>query len=807
MQLDDVHSDPLRFASLIAHQLQSPLSTMSTGLQTVLGEYTGPLTLRQRQALERANAQCDQAIASVRRMLAIVKAEAGAGGPAAATPLGAVLNRILAEYANEAAHRDLSIEAHGVAEGLYVAISEPALTEVFMALLGNAMKYTPDHGAVRVTVRRAEQDDCIDVLVADSGIGIAPEMRNRVFEPFVRGGAAQQSARPGVGLGLTFVKSVVAAAGGRAWAERADLGGAQFVLSLPRAPAPSEREGPTDKAASLRALIIGGVAAGSKAAAKIIRLQPDADVTIIERGNVMSYAGCGLPYYVSGVVRDQRHLISSPAGVLRDSVFFRSEKNVHVLNRAEAVEIDRVHKRVRVRDERAGAETWTPYDKLLLATGASALVPDNLPAGLRNVFTLHGVRDAEGIRATLSTDMPRDVVIVGGGLLGIEMTEALVQRGARVTVVEQQPSILPILDADMALLVERHLQAHGVRVLTGTVARSFRGKESIRAVVTDRGVHRCDMAILGLGVTPNAHLAETAGLDIGPTGAIAVDDHMRTSDPDIYAAGDCAETTHLLTGQRCHIPMGSTAQKQARVAAVNMCGGDDVFQGVLGSCICRVFEYSVARTGLGQRAARDRGHDVEVALAPGPDRAHYMPTAKVLLLKLIVDRGTRRLLGAQATGPGVADKRIDAAAMAIAAGMTVDQLANADLCYAPPYGPAMDNLITAANVARNKLDGHMVGIACEEVRRMQNADSDFVFLDVRTPEEHAALKLPGSTLIPLGALRERMPELPRDKAVVVFSSISLRGYEASLVLRAAGFADVRVMDGGIAMWPYERMGT
>jgi rhodanese-related sulfurtransferase len=280
---------------------------------------------------------------------------------------------------------------------------------------------------------------------------------------------------------------------------------------------------------------------------------------------------------------------------------------------------------------------------------------------------------------------------------------------------------------------------------------------------------------------------------------------MQTSDPDIFAAGDCVECRDLMTNGPCFVPLGSTANKQGRVAAVNICGGQDRFPGVLGSTVCKVFDFCVGRTGLGEAAARVRGYDVVSAIAPAPDRAHFMPDAKLLILKLIADRTSRKLLGAQAIGAGAGDKRIDVAAMALTAGITVDQLANADLCYAPPYAPAMDNIITAANVLRNKMDGYMEGISVQAVYEMQQKKQDFIFLDVRSPKEYEQVRLPGSTLIPLGALRGRLAELPRDKEIVTFCKISLRGYEAALILKAAGFQKVRVMDGGVVVWPFAKL--
>ena len=555
----------------------------------------------------------------------------------------------------------------------------------------------------------------------------------------------------------------------------------------------------------MKVVVIGGVAAGPKVASKIIRLMPQTEVTVVERGKFLSYAGCGLPYYISGVVKEQAELMSTPVGVVRDPIFFQKVKNVRVMNQTEATEVDRAGKCVRVRNVPSGQESQLHYDKLVLATGATPVLPPIPNVTLDNIFALHGVHDTEGIKAALAEGKARDVVIVGGGLIGVEATEALVERGCRVTMVEMLPQILNMLDWEIAKLVEQHMQSHGVKVLTGTKVESFQGEGKVTAVVTDRGVLPAEMVILAIGVRPSVDLARDAGLEIGATGAIKVDQHMQTSDADIYAAGDCVESVDLLTGRPCYVPLGSTANKQGRVAAVNICGGNDTFPGVLGSTICKVFDYCVGRTGLTEAGAANLGYQTVTALAPAPDKAHYMPTAAPLLLKLVADGKTRRILGLQVTGPGAGDKRIDVAAVAITAGMTVDQLANADLCYAPPYSPAMDNIITAANVARNKLDGHMTGVSASEVHRMLEAEDDFVFLDVRGPAEYEQLRLPKTTLIPLGALRGRLDELPKDKEIITFCKISLRGYEAALILKAAGFERVRVMDGGIAMWPYEKL--
>src|ERR1035437_7579757 len=555
----------------------------------------------------------------------------------------------------------------------------------------------------------------------------------------------------------------------------------------------------------LKVIVIGGVAAGPKAAAKIMRLNPEAEVTLLEKGKFISYAGCGLPYYVSGVVKEQKDLMSTPIGVVRDAGFFQKVKNVKVLTETEALEIDRGGKRVRARHAGEAGDFWLAYDKLVLATGAKPTIPPVPKANLANITTLHSLADAERIKAWAAQAKAREVVMVGGGLIGVETVEALFDYDCQVTLVEMLPQILPMLDWEMARLVERYLDLNGVKVLTSTKVTSFEGDDVVTGIMTTQGRLPADLVVLGIGVRPNVDLARTAGLQIGLTGGIKVDGGMRSSDPDIYAAGDCAESTDLVTGKPCYVPMGSTANKQGRVAAINICGGQDEFPGVLGSTVCRVFDFCVARTGLNEAAARQQDYEVTTVLVPESDQPHYMPTAKALIIKLVADTRTRKLVGAQAVGPGDGDKRMDVAAMAITAGMTVDQLSKVDLCYAPPYSPALDNIITAANVARNKLDGQVVGITPMEAKARLDAKEDFVLLDVRSPAEYQQEHLAGSTLIPLGALRARLNELPQDKDIVAFCKVSLRGYEAARILQGAGFKRVRVMDGGMAVWPFEKI--
>lgn len=568
-----------------------------------------------------------------------------------------------------------------------------------------------------------------------------------------------------------------------------------------------------------KVVIIGGVAAGPKTAARLRRLDPTAEITIVEKGSFISYAGCSLPYYVAGVVKEQKELIATPAGAIRDPAFFQKLLNIRVLTQTEALRIDRAAKRVEVRD--AAGTRWLNYDVLVLATGAKPVLPRLPGMGLPNVFTMHRIEDAEGIKACLCSSVAatkegqsdyiqhspsqREVVVIGGGLIGVEMAEALTHIGCRVTVVEMLPQILPMLDSELALLVQRHMEAKGVRVLTGATATAIQGTDRAEAVVVGGERLPAAAVVVAVGVRPNSDLARDAGLELGPTGGIKVDPTMRTSDPAIYAVGDCTEDRHLVTGQPVFISNGANANKKGRVAANAIAGRPDQFPGIVGSTVCKVFDFAVARTGLTERQTREAGYDAETCIVPAPDKVHHYPGAKTIVLKFVADRRSRKLLGAQGVGPGDVARRIDVAATALIAGMTVDQIANLDLCYAPPFSAAMDNVLVAANVMRNKLDGLMHGISAVEVRAKQEAGEDFFFLDVRTPAEFEKASIPGSTLVPLGALGSKLQELPRDKEIIAFCQISLRGYSAERLLRANGFTRVRVMEGGVAAWPYEKV--
>lgn len=557
-----------------------------------------------------------------------------------------------------------------------------------------------------------------------------------------------------------------------------------------------------------RIVVIGGVAAGPKAAARARRRDPEAEITLVERGEFLSYAGCGLPFYIAGLVKEAQELMCTPAGVLRDAAFFKSVKNVKVLTRTLAQQIDRERKEVVVVNLESGDQSRLPYDNLIIATGGSPIVPPIPGLDLNGVFRVGNPADAVAIRDAISTDGVEKVAVIGGGLIGLEVADALANQGLDVAILEMQGQLLPgVLDADMAALLAKHLRGKGMDIRLGAPVVGLEGDSEHRftAALTAPGPVEADLAILAIGVRPNVKLASDAGLRIGPTGAIAVNEYLQTSDPDIYAGGDCVENNHLITGKPAYLPLGSTANKHGRVIGDNVTGGHERFPGVVGTTVFKTLGYNVGRTGLTEKQAREAGHEVVTSLVPSPDCAHYYPANKTVVVKVVADAESGRVLGAQALGPGEVVKRTDVVATAITFGASLEQLANLDLGYAPPFSTAIDVAAHAANVARNKIAGLARSVAASEVKKKLEAGDDFILLDVRSPKEYEQERIedPHVRLVPLGKVRERISELPRDKEIISFCKLSLRGYEAATILTGAGFTNVKFMDGGLVGWPYE----
>lgn len=545
-------------------------------------------------------------------------------------------------------------------------------------------------------------------------------------------------------------------------------------------------------------LIIGGVAAGMKAAAKARRESPTIQITVVTDEPYISYAGCGMPYFIGDIIKDSKKLI------LREPIYFKNMHNIDVLTRHQATAIDTMSKQVKVNDLEKGQELVFDYDKLIIATGAQPIVPPLPGISLGNIFTLRTVNDALKIRACVDSGKVKNAVIVGGGLIGLEMAENLILRGIKVAVVELLDQILPPLDKDMALLVQKHVMEKGVEVVTSDGVKSFEGNSNgaVTTVITGKRQLPADMVILSIGIKPNTKLAQEAGVEIGTTRAIKVNERMETNIPDVYAVGDCAESIHLVTGKPAWIALGSTAAKMGRVAAINATGGNDSFKGVLGTLIVKVFELNVGKVGLSEREAIKEGFQVVSAIVPAGDKAHYYPETRDIIIKLIADVTTKKLLGAEIVGEGIVDKRIDIVATALTFGATVDQVSKLDLAYAPPYAMSMDAIIVAANVLDNKLSGKTVGILPHEVAERLDRGGDFVLLDVRTELEYKSSHIKGCKHIPLDKLASRAHELDRSKEIITYCRAGLRAAHAYRILKNAGFNHVKYMDGSILAWTY-----
>jgi NADPH-dependent 2,4-dienoyl-CoA reductase/sulfur reductase-like enzyme/rhodanese-related sulfurtransferase len=555
----------------------------------------------------------------------------------------------------------------------------------------------------------------------------------------------------------------------------------------------------------LKVLIIGGVATGPKTAARLRRLSSDAEITVIERQDVLSYAGCGMPYYIEDIIKEYDELLGG--STIRDAEYFREKKDFDVLDKTEALKINREKKTVTVKDLRTGETKDLPYDKLVLALGASPFVPRMEGTELNGVHRLYNPHHAEAIKQAVNLGCSK-VAVVGGGLIGMETCGAFVARGCSTTVIEMMPMLVPnLLDDEMAQMLENYLVSKGVKIVKGSpVARIIDDGEGNAAGVETANGRKvdADMVILAIGVRTNTQLAVDAGLKIGPSHAIAVNEYLQTSDPDIYAGGDCVECTNILTGEKVFAPLGSTANKHGRVIADNIMDRGTKFPGVGGTAVFRVLDWNCGITGLTEKKALSLGYDVVTTIAPRHDYSDYIPGAKYVFIKLIADKASCKVLGCQVVGEGDGVKRIDVVATALKFGSNVKGIADLDLGYAPAYSTAIDAIAHAANVLRNKIQGLAHGVSPVELRKMLDSDEDFVLLDVRDRDEYEEQRFKDKrvVLIPVDELKARYGELPKGKPIVTYCATSVRAYNAERTLRGLGFQDVKILDGSIRAWPY-----
>ncbi|MDR3175004.1 MAG: FAD-dependent oxidoreductase [Desulfovibrio sp.] len=559
---------------------------------------------------------------------------------------------------------------------------------------------------------------------------------------------------------------------------------------------------------SMRVVIIGAVALGPKAASRCKRLAPDAEIVLVDQAERISYGGCGIPYYVSGEVNRVEELQSTPYGTIRDADFFRTHKGVSVLTRTRATSVDRNAKTVTVEDLASGRTFTLPYDKLVLATGSS---PNKIPvpgldlAGITPATTLD---EAEAIREDAESGKIAAAVVVGGGFIGLETAVALGDMwGIPTSVVEMAEHILPgFLSPTLARMAAKDLEDNGVRVYASEKVLSFSGEKGrVAAVVTDKRTLPADLVIMAAGVRPNTELAEKAGLKLTNRGLIVVDDHMRTSDPCIYAGGDCVSVANLVTGKPGWYPLGSMANRQGRVIGTNLAGSDATFPGAVGSWGIKLLGQNCAGAGLTVETALREGFDAVNVHVEQIDRAHFYPEKNLMALELVVDKPGGRVLGIQgmcADGDALA-ARINAVAPLLAREATICDVSNLEVLYSPPFAAAMDIVNVVGNVAENVLAGRLDPMTQEEFERLwaERGANDVFFLDVRVGRDAGPMlkKYPGDWhSIPQDRIAGRLDEIPTDRPVVLICNTGLRSFEALVALAAAGRRNTRSVLGGLA---------
>jgi len=547
-------------------------------------------------------------------------------------------------------------------------------------------------------------------------------------------------------------------------------------------------------------VIVGGVAAGASAAAKARRCDEDADIVMFEMGDDISYATCGLPYYLSGVIAKRDSLL------ITTGEFFKNRFNVEVKTRHKVLGIDRNKQKVMVKDLTTGEMVEESYDRLVLATGADAITPPVPGVDLPFVFTLKTLQDTDRIYDYLKEKRPETAVVVGGGLIGIEAVENLAHKDVKVSVVEFMPQVLTFLDTEMAEVVHQHLKDKGVELLLSEGVTSIEERGGRGKVLTSKGKElSADLVITAVGVRPNTALAKACGLAIGPAGGIAVNEFMQTNDPNIFAAGDCVESMNLVTGKPTLVPMGSAANKQGRAAGANAMGRRIAVKGFTGTVIVKVFDLAVAKTGLSETQAVSEGFFPLVTYVVAGDHAGYYPEAKDLQIKSVAHKENGRLLGAQIIGEKGVDKRIDVMATAVFNGMTLKDLLQLDLAYAPPFSAARDPVIVAGALGQNFSVGDWSPVTPAELQKKIERNGDLVLIDTRTERELKETGIiPGAIHIPIDDLRGRVKELDPDKETILYCAVGLRSYVGNRLLLMKGFKNVKTLTGGINGWIYRK---
>lgn len=541
-----------------------------------------------------------------------------------------------------------------------------------------------------------------------------------------------------------------------------------------------------------KVVIIGGVAGGASAAARLRRLDENAHIVVVERGPYISFANCGLPYYLGGTIQDRAAL------TLQTPESFKARFNVDVRVFSEAVSIQPDNKTITIHNHNTGEEYEESYDSLILSMGADAAMPPIPGIDSKKVFTVRNIPDTVAVKTYIEEHQAKKAVVAGGGFIGLEVAENLRDLGMDVTLVEMADQVIPSIDADMAAQVHGHMRQKGLHLLLGSALQKIEDTETGVSLTVNGEPIDADLLVMAIGVRPASEIAVKAGLPANAKGALIVNSAMETGVDGIYAVGDLIEITHFVTGEKGYIPLAGPANKQGRIAADNICGIPSRYTGTQGSSILKVFDLAVASTGITEKTAKALHLNYEKSFTFSANHATYYPGATNMSIKTIFEKDTGKILGVQIVGNDGVDKRCDVFATAIRAGMTAKDLTELELCYAPPFGSAKDPVNMAGYVIENMMNGLVKTFHWHDIEKISKDPGAFL-LDTRNPMEYMAGTIPGFVNIPLDSLRDRLDEISKDKTIYVTCQIGLRGYIAARILMQNGY-DVYNLSGGYRLY-------
>ncbi len=780
---------------LLSHQMKAPVHAIQSLLQAISDTQGQEISMSVRDALDRAISRAREAGQIVDDLLEYESYESRNAEEGREFEIVSLVSDIALRFSLGAATKDVTVDVSLPGNlAIYVSGVRTGIEHAIRNLIDNAVKYSPPLGQVQASMTFDSGTNRVGISISDTGGGIPPGEIASLFTPFFRS-KTRVAKTGGTGLGLAITARIVEAHEGSIEVSSEEGTGTTFTVTLP---CKRVERIPEKSARPRRVVIVGGVTSGPKTASRLRRLSEGLDITIVERNEFLSYSGCQLPFFISDTIGPPNDLVSSAYHSARTAHFFSAMKNIAVLNLTTALAIDRVAKSVKVRREKDGKVFEVPYDVLVLATGSVPIVP-MVPGGAEGlVFPLHSLEDARLIKERLNRANAQDVMVIGGGLIGVSVVQSLLETGARVTLLERESEILgTYFDTDFGGKIQNELTRKGVKIATHTEITSVsRNGEGVTAHAAERSFAG-DFVVLSSGMRPNSALATACGLVVGNTGGIQVDEHLRTSDPDIFAVGDCAETRHLLTGQHEYWPLGAISMKMGHTAADVIAGKEAVYRGSLGTVLLSCTDLTLARTGLSTSGARKAGFEPVSFVFTGPDRPSYAAESKDIFLKVIADGRTRKILGAQAYGRGEVGSRISLFAAAIANEMTTDEMFLLDLGHAPEFNHPVDVAQSACMMLNNKMDGLVRTISPAEFelekRRFTPAaiiSSDFM----------SRYLIPGSVEVSPENLRKEHLPFREDEDVVLYSRTSMEAYQAYRYLVQRGFEQLKVLEGGYLFW-------